>query len=160
MTARVTGPDGQEWTVRRSLLKGPDGRGWRWRWRGPDPGWLEALRLADLADLADIPVIGVGILALIAIPIIAVVLVFLPFVALGLLEALVLGIVVAALVAMAVLFGRPVLVRAEREPDVMRVWAVVGWAESKRARDRIVAALRTGGDPDAAAGGPPIASHG
>ena len=160
MTAHVTGPDGGRWTVRRSLLEGRQGKGWRWRWRGPDPEWLEVLRIADLANLADIPIVGVVILILISIPIVAVILVFLPFVAVGLVEALVLGAVFTAVAASAVLLGRPVLIRAERDPDVVRLWAVRGWRASKQARDRVVAALRVGDDPDVAAGGPPVATHG
>lgn len=160
MTVRVADPEGRRWTVRRGVVRGRDGQGWRWRWRGPDPGWLEAFRLADLANLADIPVIGVVILVIVAVPLVVLALIFLPFVALGVLEAIVLALLFVGLAAAATLFGRPILIRAEREPDVMRVWAVRGWGESRRVRDRIVEALRAGTDPDVAAGAEPVASRG
>jgi hypothetical protein len=53
VTVRVTGPDGSRWTVRRSVLRGPEGKGWRWRWRGPSTDWLDVLNLADVASGAE-----------------------------------------------------------------------------------------------------------
>lgn len=148
MTVRVKDPGGQQWAVRRGVVRGRDARGWRWKWRGPDPGWLEALRIGDLADLADVPIVGPIILVIVVPIVVVVLLVFLPFLALGLLEALVLGLLVLAFVAASTLFGRPILVRAERSVDGETrsdlVWAVKGWGASKRVRDAVVEALRTG----------------
>lgn len=153
MTVRATEPNGHRWLIRRGVVRGPDGRGWRWRWRGPDPSWLEALRIAELAELADVPVVGVIALVIVAPVVIAVAVVFLPFVALAFVEALVLGVLVTVLVAAATLFGRPVVVRATRvgqpedEEQEMIVWAVKGWAASRRTRDAVADALRTGFEP-------------
>lgn len=156
VTVKVTGPGGDDWTVRRSLLRGKDGRGRRWRWRGPDPGWLEALRLGEFAQFGEIPVIGVAILVVVGAIVLGIVGVFLPFVALALLEALLLGGLFATGLAAATLFGRPVLVRAERTdaaaPGEMYLWAVKGWSASRQLRDRVVGALRSGRDPLVAAG--------
>ena len=157
MTVRVQDPGGQQWSVRRGVVRGKDARGWRWKWRGPDPDWLEALRLGELGELADVPVLG-PIVMVIVVPIFVVLLVvFLPFLALGLLEALILGLLALALIAASTLFGRPILVRAERtfdrETHSMLVWAVKGWGPSKRVRDAVVDALRTGFDPTMAVGG-------
>ena len=137
-------------------MRGPGGRGWRWRWRGPKPDWLDSLHLLDIGDLGDVPGIGGCIVAVVAVPLLVLAVIFLPFIALGLLEALLLGVIALALAAAATLLGRPILIRAERTPDVMRVWAVRGWRESKRVRDRIVEALRAGTDPDIAAGVPSV----
>ena len=121
------------------------------------------MRITDLADLAEIPVVGVAVVAVIAVVVVALLVVFLPFVALGLIEALLLGVLVVGFAAASTLFGRPILVRAERmaasaSPGTSRrerarvqpgdlVWAVQGWGASKRVRDLIVETLRSGGDP-------------
>jgi hypothetical protein len=152
VTRNVEAPGGRRWTVRLSLLRGRDGRGRRWRWRGPDPGWLEALRLGELAGLAEIPVIGVVILVLVAIPVVAVLLAFLPFVVLGLVEVLLLAGLFVVGIAAATLLGRPILVRAEDAADPeggLYLWAVKGWSASRRVRDAVVEALRTGAEPEA-----------
>ena len=152
----MVGHDGQRWAIRRGVVRGRDSRGWRWRWRGPDPAWLEALRIADLADLAEIPVVGVVALAIVVPVVVAVVVAFLPFLALGLLEALVLAVLATALLAAATLFGRPIIVRAARDGATNRlamvVWAVTGWSASRRIRDQVTGALRVGADPIVAAG--------
>lgn len=135
------------------------------RWRGPDTQWLRALELVRVAELGDVPVIGVIALGVAAAVVIAVLLVFLPFVALGLLEALVLGLLLTGAALAATTFGRPILVRAEPEPqpdgepaadvspDAVLVWAVKGWRASRKCRDRVVRALEEGSDPRTSVGG-------
>lgn len=155
MAVTATTPDGEEWTVRRSVLHGRDGAGRRWRWRGPSRDWLEALRLAQVVELGEVPVVGVVFVVLGLLVVVVVLGVFLPFLALGLLEALVLGLLLTGGAAAATLFGRPLAVRAERrsegEPEV-RAWAVKGWGRSRQVRDQVAESLRAGLDPGAALG--------
>ena len=147
MTVRAEGPGGERWSIRRGVVRGSEGRVCRWGWRGPDPGWLEPLRVADFADIR---VLGVVVLAIVIPIVVAVVLVFRPLVAIGVVEALVLGVVGTVLLAAATLFGRPVIARAEREDaagrGAMTTWAVTGWAQSRAVRDRVTRALQTGAD--------------
>ncbi len=155
MTRHVDAPGGRRWTVRRSLLRGRDGRGRRWRWRGPDAGWLEVLRLTELADLGEIPIVGAIVLVIVAIPVVAVLLAFLPFVVLGVIELMLVAALFVTAVAAATLLGRPVLVRAEDAADPeggLYLWAVKGWDASRKARDAVTEALRTGTEPEAAVG--------
>lgn len=126
-------------------MRGRDGRGWRWRWRGPkNPGLLKGVNFADLLD--DLVVVLVaGVVVVLAV-------MFLPFIALGVLEALLLGLLFGAGVLAATLFGHPILIRAEAGDGEALVWAVRGWGQSRAARDRIAAALRAGTDPRPVAG--------
>ena len=167
MTVRLEDPHGRRWTVRRSLLHGRDGRGRRLRWRGPHQRWLDALKLVQVAELGDVPVIGLLAVGVAAAVVVAVLLVFLPFVALGLLEALLLAVLFTGAAVAATTFGRPILVRAERQPgswpdgdgdgdggpDVVLVWAVRGWRASRDSRNRVVEVLKSGLDPISAMGG-------
>lgn len=165
MTIRLEDPDGHRWTVRRSVLHGRDGRGRRLRWRGPDTQWLETLQLARVAELGDVPGIGMIALGVAAAVVIAVLLVFLPFIALGLIEALVLGLLLGGAALAATMFGRPILIRAEpvpgpdddpsaaAPPDAALVWAVTGWRASRTSRDQVVQTLRAGSDPTASVRG-------
>jgi hypothetical protein len=145
MATTAHAPDGRRWKVRRALLRGKDGHGRRVRWRGPSPDWIE---LIQIGELAEIPLIG-GAFAAVALAIgIALVLVFLPAIALGLLEALVVGMLFAVALTAATFFGRPLLVRAKQDDtDASIVWAVKGWRTSKEVRRQVVAALEAGADP-------------
>lgn len=147
MAKQVTGPAGDEWTVRRSVLRGRDGAGRRWRWRAP--AWLgDVGRMAMIGDLAEIPVVGVVFLVVGLVLLVVFLALFLPFLVLGLIEAVVLGIVAAAGVVLSTLFGRPLLVRADRAaPPRQLVWALKGWGASRALRDRVVGAIEVGADP-------------
>lgn len=149
MAVTAQAPDGATWKVRRSVLHGRDGRGRRWRWRGPSGGWLDALELARVAELGEVPVVGVVFVVFGALVVVVLLAVFLPFLALGLLEALVLGLLLTGGAAAATLFGRPLVVRAERPGDApeVRAWAVKGWGRSRQVRDQVVEALRAGVEP-------------
>ena len=124
--------------LRRSLLRGRDGRGRRWRWRGPDAGWLEVLRGSPSSPTsAQIPIVGAIVLVIVAIPVVAVLLAFLPFVVLGVIELMLVAALFVTAVAAATLLGRPVLVRAEDAADPeggLYLWVVKGWDASRKAR--------------------------
>lgn len=145
MTVRVADPAGREWVVRRSLIRGKDGRGWRWRWRGPE--WLGDLAsLLELGQLAEVPVIG-PIVLVVLIPVIVVLLaMLLPAIAIGIIEALLLGLLVGLGLVAATLFGRPILIRAQ-SGDTVHLWAARGWGASKQLRDDVVTAIGRGADP-------------
>lgn len=150
MAITVDGPDGAEWRVRRSVLRGKDGHGRRLRWRGPRPDWWEAVQLGEFADL---PVIGWVFLVLTAVILGALVVVFLPFIVLGLLEVIVVSIFATVAALSATVFGRPIIVRAEAGGDRSVAWGVKGWRASRRARDHLVDAIRSGVDPAMALAG-------
>lgn len=114
-------------------------------------------QLLQLGGLADIPVVGIVVVVILA-PVLAVVLVVgLPFIAIGLIEAIVLGALACAGLGAATLFGRPILVRVEPTADAdgstpdgpELVCAVRGWRASRALRDRICIALGNGADPRA-----------
>lgn len=145
MTVKVQDPTGRSWTVRRTVLRGRDGRGRRWRWRGPD--WLADLaELIQIGELADIPVVGVIFLIPAVVILVVVLAVLLPFLVIGLAEALVVGLLFGGALAAATLFGRPILIRAEDGENQHLAWAVKGWRRSREVRDLLVAGIRAGAD--------------
>lgn len=147
MAIKVEGTDGASWRVRRSVLRGKDGHGRRLRWRGPRPGWWDAVQLGELAEL---PVVGSVFLVITVVIVAALVLLFLPFIVLGLLEIAIVAVLAAAAALGATLFGRPIVVRATSDDDRSVAWAVVGWRASRDARDRLVESIRAGIDPSTA----------
>lgn len=154
MTVSTTSPDGDEWKVRRAILRGRDGHGRRIRWRGPDPDLLEILQLAEIAQLAEVPVIGVIALGIAAVVLLVVALLFLPAIALGLVEILLVSLLFVLGALAATLFGRPILVRAEQPATgESLVWAVKGWGASREVRDQVVSAIASGLDPETAVSG-------
>lgn len=173
MTVRVEAPNGARWVVRRSVVRGRDGHGRRWRWRAPS--WLGDLAgVLQLGELAEIPVIGIVIVAILAPVAIAVIAVLVPFLALAVLEAILLGVLLGVGLVGATVLGKPILVRATFEPPpaakspdgelpppvpspqplpITFVCAVKGWRNSRARRDQVVNALLAGVDPATIADG-------
>jgi len=139
---RVTGPQGNQWIVRRKWVPR------RLRWRGKR-GAGDLVDGADLVSLGgDLPVVGV-ILAAIALLLLAIAAVmFIVPAVIFLVELLIIVVIVGLGVMGRVLFGRPWTVEAQRTDETEAFeWKVSGWRASQDLVHSVADQLRATGLP-------------
>lgn len=148
---RVTGPDGSEWTVKRTWVHR------RLRWRG---GPRDSVNFFDGADIAlsadDLSGIGVVGAILAAILIGALFFAFVVPALVFLVDLLLILVLVALGLAAKVLFRRPWTIEA-RQPgaDHAYEWKVVGWQAGNEMIDQVATQLRATGQPSGGHRHPP-----
>lgn len=152
---RVTGPDGSEWTVKRTWVH----RRLRWRGRSGD----DAVHLLDGVDLAsavdDLPGIGVVGVILAALAAGVLLVVFVVPALVFVFELLLILLLVALGVAAKILFRRPWTIEA-RQPgaDHAYEWKVVGWRAGNDTIDEVATLLQSTGQPTGGRRHPPAAA--